>query len=311
MGASIPASALAELALEAGFDDVAAAPATPVPADPERLRAVLPAYPPELAYLQRRLADRLDPSRLLPGLRSVVVACLSYASDRPGLEARPPGAGFVSRFAWGPDYHGPAGEAVARLAAALEAATGEPAKGYADTGPVLEKAWAAAAGLGFVGRHGLLVHPRLGSFVFLAVVLTGAEVVQDRPRPPLPGCGFCTACLAACPTGALPEPRRLDVPRCLAHVTVTARTPPPAGLPLAGHLYGCDRCQDACPFNHRAPRFDREAFRPLPGLPFVDLDDVLAMDEAAFGARFGRTPAARRGLAGLQQVARALREQGA
>ncbi len=294
------------MAAECGLDDVAAVPAHPVPCDAADLSARLAGYPPELGYLSRGMQRRLDPSRVLPGVRTVITACLSYATPHPGARQRPPGSAFVSRFAWCPDYHLPVGEAVARLAAAVSARTGSTVRWYVDTGPVLEKAYAAAAGLGFIGRHGLLVHPRLGSFVFLGVVLTDAEVTGGDRRPDLPGCGTCTACVQACPTGALGDPYRLDVHRCLAHLTVTSREPFPPGVPLDSHLYGCDRCQDACPYNRRADVPDRAAFRPLPGLPFMAPAEVLAMDETAFQQRFGTTPARRRGLAGLQATARAL-----
>lgn len=306
MRTAIAASRVRSLAETAGLDDAAAATAAPVPADPDHLSRVLPAYPPELAYLHRRLADRLDPGRLLPGVRTVVVACRSYLGPQPGIEALPPGTAFVSRFAWSPDYHGPMIRSMEALARSIEGETGCPSRAYVDTGPILEKAWAARAGLGFLGRNGLLIHPRLGSFVFLGVVLTEAEVLPDDPRPPLPGCGSCTACLRACPTGALPSPGRLDVHRCLAHWTVTARTPIPEGIPLADHLYGCDRCQDVCPFNQRALRPDHPCFRPLPGLPFLPLRELLDWGEADFVTRVGATPIRRRGLAALQQTARRL-----
>lgn len=309
MGAAIPASDLANLARSCGLDDAAAVPALPVPVDAADLAARIQAYPPELSYLSRGLARRLDPSLVLPGVRTVIATCLSYGGSHPGADARPSGCAFVSRFAWCPDYHGPVGHAVARFAAAIEARTGAATRWYVDTGPVLEKAYAASAGLGFIGRNGLLIHPRLGSFLFLGVVLTDAEVTPDVVRPALPGCGTCTACCAACPTDALHSPWRLDVPRCLAHVTVTSREPVPPGLPLAGHLYGCDLCQDVCPYNRRAPCPDRPAFSPLPGLPFVRPGDVLAMDDEAFRTRFGTTPARRRGLAGMQDVARVLMGQ--
>jgi len=311
MGAAIPASDLVELALGCGLDDAAATPAFPVPVDAADLRQRLSAYPPELSYLARGLAKRLDPSLVLPGVRTVIAACMAYGGPHPGVASRPSGTGFVSRFAWCPDYHRPVGDAVARFAAGIEARTGARTRAYVDTGPVLEKAYAAAAGLGFIGRHGLLVHPRFGSFVFLGVLLTDALVVPDIARPALPGCGACTACVAACPTGALRTPYRLDVDRCLAHLTVTAKTPLPGGLPLAGNLYGCDICQDVCPFNRGAEHPDHPAFRPLPGLPFVPPEDVLAMDAAAFTARFGATPARRRGLPGMAAIAQRLIEEGA
>lgn len=306
MSAAIPASDLLELAQSCGLDDAAAVPAFPVPVDADDLQARLSTYPPELSYLSRGLAKRLDPALVQPGVRTVIAACMSYGGPHPGAQARPAGTAFVSRFAWCPDYHGPVGDAMARLAAAIESRTATPTRWYVDTGPVLEKAYAAAAGLGFIGRHGLLVHPRFGSFVFLGVLLTDAEVLPDVPRPALPGCGACTACVAACPTGALDTPYRLDVPRCLAHLTVTSKAPVPDDVPLAGHLYGCDACQDACPFNHRAERPDRPAFRPLPGLPYVRPGDILDMEPAGFESRFGTTPARRRGLPGLQDTARRL-----
>jgi epoxyqueuosine reductase len=308
MGAAIQSSSLATMARECGLDDAAAVPAWSLPLMATNFGAAISGYPSELSYLSRGLQRRLSPSLVLEGVRTMILACVSYAGVHPGIEARPEGMAFVSRFAWGIDYHDAVGRAVNRLAEMVRDCTGTRTRAYVDTGPVLEKPWAAAASLGFIGRNHLLIHPRLGSFVFLGSILTDADVIFDTPRPALPDCGTCSACVSACPTQALSQSGQLDVSRCLAHVTVTSRQPVPQGLPLAGHLYGCDRCQDVCPYNHRATRHDREVFRPIAGLPFVAPSDVLAMNEAAFQKRFGTTPARRRGLAGMQTVAQALLE---
>lgn len=300
----IQAEALRAMAFQAGLDDVGWAPSFPVPVDAKTLaRRVRDDMPPELGYVGRRLADRLDPSRLLPGVRTIVMSALAYAGPAPGIEAMPPGGGFVSRFAWCRDYHEEVLRRVADLARGIEAHWGARTRAYVDTGPVLEKVWAKAAGLGFFGRNGLLITPRFGSFVFLGTILVNRDI--DEPAPPAvpDGCGACTACRDACPTNALQVPGCVALDRCLAHWTVTARTPPPPDLPLAGHLYGCDRCQDVCPWNRRARRPDPPAFRPLPGLHYPMLQDVLDMDEGAFAQRFGATPAARRGRAAVQAVA--------
>ncbi len=296
---------LETLARRCDLDGIGAVPAQPIPADAERVAArVLGPLPPELAYLARSLPRRLDPRLVLPEVRSMVVAMLSYAGPQPGVEARPPGHAFVSRFAWSRDYHDAVGARMARLADELSQATGARTRWYVDTGPVLEKAWAAAAGLGFVGRNALLVSPRFGSFVFLGVVLAEAELEATGPGP-ASGCEGCRACVEACPTGALDGDGGLDPNRCLAHWNAGARTPVPDALAahLGGNLYGCDLCQDACPWNARAERPDRPEFRPLPGLWMPRIDDVLAMDADGFDRAFGLTPVRRRGLELLKSTA--------
>lgn len=292
------------MATVAGLDDIGWAPASPVPIDADDMaRWVRDEMPPELGYVARRLSDRLNPARLLPGIRTVVMTALAYAGPAPGIEAMPAGRGFVSRFAWCPDYHDEVLRRVTDLGDRIRDRWGARTRTYVDTGPVLEKAWAAAAGLGFIGRNGLLITPRYGSFVFLGTILVDRNV--DAPSPPgIPdGCGTCNACREVCPTGALDRPYRVDLGRCLAHWTVTARDLPPPDLPLAGHLYGCDRCQDVCPHNRTATRPDRPEFRPLPGLPYPALDEIRAMDDDAFARRFGPTPANRRGRFLIQRIA--------
>jgi epoxyqueuosine reductase len=192
-------------------------------------------------------------------------------------------------------------------------ASGGLTRWYVDTGPVLEKAWAVAAGLGFIGRNGLLISPTFGSFVFLGVVLTDLDVApamtaSDRHDASRHPCGDCRACVEACPTGALSTPFEPDIGRCLAHWTVTARTPIPPDIAarLEGNLYGCEVCQDVCPYNLTTHRIDRPDFRPLPGLRSQVLSEVLAMDETAFRERFGSTPVRRMGVERLKRNARML-----
>ncbi|MBM4395187.1 MAG: tRNA epoxyqueuosine(34) reductase QueG [Deltaproteobacteria bacterium] len=282
------------MAAACGLDDAAAAPARPVPVDAASWDARVAGYPADLGYLARGAARRLDPDLVLPGVRSMVVAAVSYATAAPGAEALPPGHVFVSRHAWCLDYHRTVGERMERLAAAIAGATGARTRWYVDTGPVPEKAWAAAAGLGFVGRNGLLIHPRLGSFAFLGAVLTDAEVEGRTPVPD--GCGSCRACADACPARALPRPYELDASRCAAFLNAACRSPVSADLlpGLASNLYGCDLCQDACPWNRRADRPAREEFRPLPGLHLPAVADVLALGEEGVRALFAPTAGHRR-----------------
>lgn len=305
------ASELDALARGCGLDGAGAAPAHPVPVDLDEVSRLVRLAPRDLGYLSARLRERLDPSLLLPGVRSVVIAFVSYGGTLPGVRAMPSGRGFVSRFAWGRDYHRVVGGRMERFARVISTRWGARARWYVDTGPVFEKAYAVASGLGFVGRNSLLIHPRYGSFIFLGSILTDLEVAGGAERI-ADGCGRCRACVTACPTRALDRPYVLDAGRCLAHLTVSDRSPPgPALAPrLAGNLYGCDLCQDVCPWNLRARRPDRTEFSPLPGAYMPRLRDVLAMDDARFQEVFGRTPVVRRTLPLLQATARLLASNG-
>jgi epoxyqueuosine reductase len=180
-------------------------------------------------------------------------------------------------------------------------------KPYVDSGPVFEKAWAAAAGLGFLGRNTLLITPQFGSLVFLGAIVTDLAF-EPEPEGPCEDCGSCRACVEACPTGALDGDGNLDVSRCLAHLTVSSKSPIPAEFrtALAGNLYGCDVCQDVCPRNRAIDRPGRPEFGPLPGLYFPELAGIRAMDEDAFTRWSGTSPIRRRGLPLVRHVAEIL-----
>jgi epoxyqueuosine reductase len=225
-----------------------------------------------MGYLPRGRARRLDPAAVLPGARSVIAVALNYYQG-----ADVPGPAHVARYAWGDDYHAVMEPRLRALVAdLLDAEPGAGARAYVDTGPVLERDLAARAGLGWVGKNTMLLHPALGSYFFIGVVLTTAELSGDATLPDR--CGSCTRCLEACPTQAFVAPYVLDARRCISYLTIEHRGPIPAELrpSAAGWAFGCDVCQDVCPWNRRAPVTAEAAFaaRDLPALTeWVTLTD--------------------------------------
>jgi epoxyqueuosine reductase len=281
-----------------GFDLLAIGPADP-PEHGGAFEAWLDAgCAGEMTYLERGRAKRLDPRRVLPGVRAVIACALNY---HQGAEAA--GPAHVARYAWGDDYH----DVMApRLLALLEdlaaAAPGAAGRAYVDTGPVLERELAARAGLGWVGKNTMLLHPALGSWFFIGVVLTTAEVAFDAPLDDR--CGTCTRCLEACPTGAFMAPYVLDARRCISYLTIEQRGPIPAELRprLAAMAFGCDICQDVCPWNRRAPITTEAAFAAR-GLP--SLTELVTLDEDAYRTRLRGSPLKRARRPGLARSAAA------
>jgi len=243
------------LAHALGFDRAGVAPAEPG-AHAAFLREWLArGYDGEMAWIGRRAEERIDPQRVLPGARSLLVVALVYDPAAPRLEGPVP-AGRVARYAGGDDYHDVMLERLEALGHALEARAGEPVRqrAYVDTGPVLEREAAARAGLGWIGKHTLLIDPLLGSYVFLGVLLTDLALAPDAPEPD--HCGSCRACLDACPTDAFPEPYVLDASRCLSYTTIElpGAIPEPLRAGQGAWVFGCDVCQEVCPWNTRTRR---------------------------------------------------------
>ena len=215
---------------------------------------------------------------------------VNYRTEKP--VATGPGQGRVSRYAWGADYHDVIHRRLGRLADFHRQLT--PAarvRGVVDTAPLLERDFARLAGLGWIGKNTMLVNLRLGSWLFLAALLTSEVLDYDEPYS-ADHCGSCRACLDACPTGALVDAYRLDAQRCISYLTIELRgvMPPELREPLGDRLFGCDACQEVCPWNRRAPVTPEKAFQPGAGMNPIDLADLFALDDAGFRNRFRKTP---------------------
>ncbi len=247
-------TALAErvrsLGLALGFDRVGFAPAAPGPHNAALREWLGRGFGGEMGYLARRVEERIDPRRLVPGTRTLIAVALRYAPAGEAQDCR------IAAYAGGADYHELLRERLGAFETAIAALVGGEValRSYVDTGPVLERAAAAAAGLGWIGKNTCLIDRELGSQLFLGVILTDLALAPDLAEAD--HCGSCRACLDACPTQAFPEPYVLDASRCLSYTTIELRGAIPEELraPQANWVFGCDVCQDVCPWNGRATR---------------------------------------------------------
>jgi epoxyqueuosine reductase len=290
-----------------GFDAVGICDLRPIERD--ALAAWLePGYAGSMAYMHRQRRKRENPQQIVRGAtRAVLVAKSYYTAEEP-----PPDRPRVARYAWGADYHRIIGAMLDELAAELiRLGASEPCtRGYVDAGPVPERELAQRAGLGWIAKNTMLIHPRLGSFTFLGTVFTDLPLPVDEPFSS-DQCGSCRRCLDACPTDAFPVARVLDARRCISYLTIEHRGAFDAAQSamLGEWLFGCDVCQDVCPWNVKfaAPN-DDPRFAPRRELVAPDLDLLRSADEDAFNAVYGDTAFERSGAQGMARNARAVRK---
>jgi len=289
---------LKALALDLGFAAVGVAPAVTPPHYGEFLAWLESGYHGEMQYLLRHAEARRHPRHVLDGARSIVVAALPYD---PGLPPVDPSAGSVARYAQGEDYHARARRLLRRLVAELCILFPTAhARGIVDTAPLLEREFAQLAGLGWIGKNTMLLRRDMGSWFLLAALVTDAELEYDAPFS-ADHCGRCTACLDACPTGALIRPRVQDARRCISYLTIELRGSVPEALrPAIGDwFFGCDICQEVCPWNRRPGDPRPSASLGAHNATLTDLRELFALTEADLRAVFRRTSlwrAKRRGL---------------
>ncbi len=281
---------LIALARDLGFDLCRIAPAAEPPHAEEFRAWLADGRAGEMAWLERNEARRTDPAQVLPGVKSIVVLAMNYLPT-PVANPRDSGAatGRIARYAWGDDYH----DLIEKKLAVIDdwlAVRGGRQRRYVDTGPVLERDFAALAGAGWHGKSTMLIHPELGTWFFLAEVLTTLEFAPDAPLPDR--CGSCTRCIVACPTGAITAPHQLDARLCISYLTIELKGSIPEALrPLIGdRIYGCDACLDACPWNRFATASREVAFTARPFVHGMSLRDFLALDDDAFRALFRKSP---------------------
>ena len=273
-------------------------------------------YAGEMKYLSD--PRREDPRAAMPAARSVIVCMLNYNTEHPlftdatlpsqGTEPR----GWISRYAWGADYHEVLAERLDKLIALIREQFPEPfdARAYVDTGPVQERVLAKHAGLGWLGKNTLLLNETLGSYFFLGVILTTLELepaLCEGEMPPPDLCGSCRQCLDACPTQAFVEPYLLDARKCISYLTIELRGSIPEELRglMGSHVFGCDICQDVCPWNRRAPVTDDPHFQPRQLAP--PLEKLAEISEEDFRALFRGSPVKRAKYSGfLRNVAIAM-----
>lgn len=300
---SLTSQAIKTRALEIGFDLCGIAPAGAFPELHFLREWIDRGFAGTMQYMARTAGRRADVRSVLPSARSVVSLGTVYNVDRPySTESADPSEARIARYAWGTDYHREIGT---RTEALLEWMRGEgeefEARVYVDTGPVQERVYAQYAGLGWIGKNTCLINPQLGSWLFLSEILCSLALEPDPPA--FDQCGACTLCLEACPTGAIVEPWVLDATRCLSYLTIEHKgsIPEPQRAELRSHVFGCDICQEVCPWNAAPARSRDPVWLPRPAL---DRPTVLALwqrSDDELGEVMRGTALTRAGVRGLRR----------
>ncbi|MEP6924788.1 MAG: tRNA epoxyqueuosine(34) reductase QueG [Pyrinomonadaceae bacterium] len=298
-------------ALKIGFDKVGIARAEDLPDEREYLKTWLAnGFQAEMNWMEREPEKRTNPQLLMEGAKSVVVVALNYFTTHKHEENY--AKGKISRYAWGDDYHDVLKEKLRELLSWIKTQTPEvTGKICVDTAPMMDKAWAQRAGLGWIGKHSNLITREYGSWVFLGEIVLSLDLETDAPET-MDFCGSCTSCLDACPTNAIVAPRIVDSNRCISYATIESRAPEFTAeitQNLSGWLYGCDICQDVCPWNRFEQPTMEQRFEPRPDNFSPDLTEILDLSPEDYAARFRRSPMKRAKLSGLQRNARALLAQ--
>jgi epoxyqueuosine reductase len=269
----------------------------------------------EMKYLESRTESgelrRTSASNAAPWVRSMVVCALNYNTDKPySVDADDPERGWISRYAWGTkDYHDALLPRLRKVEAALVKFASSQnvaveTRSYVDTGPILERVYAKYAGIGWIGKNTCIIHPKMGSWLFLGVILTSLELPAGAPAADR--CGSCTRCIDACPTHAIVSPGKLDARLCIAYLTIEKRGNVPEELrsDMGHHIFGCDICQDVCPWNNKtgnAPPTSLPEFQPKEQLFHPELRGLAQMDEETYRRTFRGSPVKRAKYSGLKR----------
>lgn len=252
---------------------------------------------------------RTDPSKLVPGAQSVITLLLNYFPD----QKQSPDAARISKYAWGTDYHFVIREKLNALLHFVKENIGEVnGRGFVDSAPVLERSWAVNSGLGWIGKNGNMITKHAGSFFFIATLITDLKLAADAPFA-TDHCGSCTRCIDACPTGAIVSPREIDGSKCISYLTIElkdALIPSEFHAKMDGWMFGCDACQDVCPWNRFAKPHQENHFQPIPEILNLSAGEWETMSEEAFRKTFKDSPLKRSKYTGIMRNARLIHTSG-
>lgn len=305
---AVTSAAIKDRARAEGFNKVGVVSAVALDDERRRLQEWLArGYHATMSWMERDVEKRVSPQEIFPEARSVVVVALNYYT--PHQHEENSATGKVSRYAWGDDYHDVVTQKLrAVLAWIKEQEPRAEGKVCVDIQPVMDKAWAVRAGLGWIGKHSNVITPEYGSWVFIGELFLNLDLDYDDERVE-DHCGTCALCIDACPTAAITEPYVVDSNKCISYATIELRTPelpPSIEENLSGWMYGCDICQDVCPWNRFEQVTDEPRFAPREGNVNAELRDIVELDHESYVERFRGSAMKRAKLSGLQRNARAL-----
>ncbi len=294
-------------ALHLGFMACRVAKAERLDDDARRLEGWLTkGYNGTMQYMERHFDLRVDPAKLVPGAKSVVTLLMNYF---PGEEQQPD-APRIAKYAWGQDYHDVIRAKLNELLAYMRTTIGEvQGRGFVDSAPVLERSWAVQSGLGWIGKNGNLLNKSYGSFFFIATLITDLELTPDAPFT-TDHCGTCTRCIDACPTDAIVSPTVVDATKCISYLTIELKDAlMPSGFEQRGDnwMFGCDVCQDVCPWNRFSIPHSEEAFKPLSEVLNLSTSEWMELSEEAFRNAFKGSPIKRAKWSGVMRNLKAIR----
>ncbi len=292
-------------ALELGFTNFGVAKAAPLDREKKALQEWLNlGYNGSMAWMERNVEWRTDPTTYFPGAKSIISLGMNYNTQN--YHSNDTTQGKISNYAWGEDYHNIINKRLRNLIEELKRVFPDSNfKGCCDTAPVMEKAWAEKAGIGWIGKHTNLITREMGSWLFLSEIITDLELEEDVPS--MDYCGSCTLCIESCPTDAIYEPYKIDSNRCISYLTIEHKGDFAKDAPLLdGWLYGCDICQQVCPWNNFQSETEEIAFRPSELGTEIELEYVAELNDKNFRELFRRSPIKRTKLTGLRRNAEKL-----
>ncbi len=296
-----------KIALELGFCEIGFAAIEPISKDYQNfLNWLESGYQADMKWMEKNPLKRKDPNQILENVKTIITLAYNYNTAINHQSE----TGKISRYAWGDDYHDILLPKVKQIAQYIKSLSPDiQTRSYVDTGPVLEKIWAARSGIGWQGKNSLILTKKYGSYIFLGVIITTLILEPDNPIKDY--CGTCTRCIEACPTGAIVKPKVVDSNKCISYWTIEAKPdkiiPAEISQKLSGWIFGCDICQEVCPWNSKLKFVqNNQSFKPRYGETNLDINKILNMDYDEFLTRFKKSPIKRAKFEGLKKNAKSL-----